>query len=626
MKDGTRLWNCPCRECCNAPVDVLVAGGLVWTGDIVAGKDPGFTAGRDPRTGAVQRTRPRDQEFFTTGMVHQRCYRNKATNDYLVIGRAGVEFIDVHTGQPVPNHWVRGTCQYGVMPCNGLLYAPSNACACFIAAKLNSFNCLTSQSERGERAPMVGERLERGPAYQVSSVKFEVVGCARHTSSLGPGEENGVRCTPYRLPTSDCSLPTSQDWPTYRHDAARSGRASAAVPFGPRARLDAVDRRPAQQRGRGGGQASRRPDRYPYDSRPGQPDGPAAVDVHRRRSHRLAADRLAGTGPVRQRRRLGLLPADGGWGSRLALRAAPYERRIVAYGQLESLWPVSGSVLVRDGVVYCAAGRSSYLDGGMRLCRLEAKTGALLSETPLDDRDPQTGFQKKDVVQGTNMPGALPDILSCDDSSVYMRHRRFDLAGQPQPGNVDHLFSAAGFLDGTWWHRTYWLIGTTMGTNYAGWPNMGNRLPSGRLLVVDGDTVYGFGLNQYAHTGAHVGIDAETIFNYQPNQDADHRFTYYHAFAMEKRRRNVDLKPVKQYQWSVRLPVLARALVLAGDTLFFAGPPDIFTSDDPTGAWEGTKAVPSWPSRPARAKPWPDMIWPVHRSSTAWRRRMAGSI
>jgi hypothetical protein len=170
-----------------------------------------------------------------------------------------------------------------------------------------------------------------------------------------------------------------------------------------------------------------------------------------------------------------------------------------------------------------------------------------------------------------------------------MRHRRFDLAGQPQPGNVDHLFSAAGFLDGTWWHRTYWLIGTTMGTNYAGWPNMGNRLPSGRLLVVDGETVYGFGLNQYAHTGAHVGIDAETIYNYQPNQDADHRFTYYHAFAMEKRRRNVDLKPVKQYQWSVKLPVLARALVLAGDTLFFAGPPDIFASDDPTGAWEGAK-------------------------------------
>ena len=379
------------------------------------------------------------------------------------------------------------------------------------------------------------------------------------------------------------------DWPTYRHDAARSGRASMSI----RSALQPAWTRPI------GGRLSSVV----------VAEGMllvAQIDAHT--IHALdsgtgrplwaytAGGRIDSPPTVWQGRVLFgsadgwvycLRTADGALAWRF--RAAPYERRIVAYGQLESLWPVSGSVLVRDGVVYCAAGRSSYLDGGLRLCRLEARTGALLSETLLDDRDPQTGFQKKDVVQGTNMPGALPDILSSDGSSIYMRHRRFDLAGQPQAGNVDHLFSAAGFLDATWWHRTYWLIGTTMGTNYAGWPNMGNRLPSGRLLVVDGDTVYGFGLNQYVHTGAHVGIDAETVFNYQPNQDADHRVTYYQAFAMERRGRNVDLKPVKQYQWSVKLPVLARALVLAGDTLFFAGPPDIFASEDPIGAWEGTR-------------------------------------
>ena len=26
--DGKRLWSCPCRECYNSPVDVLVAGGV----------------------------------------------------------------------------------------------------------------------------------------------------------------------------------------------------------------------------------------------------------------------------------------------------------------------------------------------------------------------------------------------------------------------------------------------------------------------------------------------------------------------------------------------------------------------------------------------------------------------
>ena len=121
VENGERLWSCPSRECYNAPVDVLVAGGLVWTGSLVRAKDPGVTEGRDPRTGEVKRTRPKDQEFFAAGMGHQRCYRNKATDRFLLIGRSGTEFIDVATGKAIPHHWTRGTCQYGVMPANGLL-------------------------------------------------------------------------------------------------------------------------------------------------------------------------------------------------------------------------------------------------------------------------------------------------------------------------------------------------------------------------------------------------------------------------------------------------------------------------------------------------------------------------
>ena len=284
-------------------------------------------------------------------------------------------------------------------------------------------------------------------------------------------------------------------------------------------------------------------------------------------------------------------------------RAAPEDQLIVAYGQLESLWPVHGSVLVRDGIVYCAAGRSSYLDGGIRLCRLDAKTGRLLSETPIDDRDPETGYQRKGVVRGTNMPGVLPDILSCDDESIYMRHSRFDLAGQPLAPEVPHLFSDVGFLDDTWWHRTYWLIGTVMGTNYGGWPRVGNQVPAGRLLVLDDSSVYGFGRNQYIHHGAHVGIDGATIFHFKPDRDALHRFTHYQAFAISRdstngaersakagsKRRRASGTPSKNYRWVRKLPVLARALVLAQNTLFLAGPPDIFATDKPVAALDGEK-------------------------------------
>jgi len=59
---------------------------------------------------------------------------------------------------------------------------------------------------------------------------------------------------------------------------------------------------------------------------------------------------------------------------------------------------------------------------------LGVAAGAPLYVVALDHRDPETGYQRRDVVRGTNMPGALPDVLSCDGESVFMRHLRFDLS------------------------------------------------------------------------------------------------------------------------------------------------------------------------------------------------------
>jgi len=567
---GQRLWSCPAKECYNSPIDVLVADGLVWTGQLVRANEPGITEGRDPKTGEVRRTRPKDQEFFSCGMGHGRCYRNKATCKYLVLGRSGVEFIDVSTGKPVPNHWTRGTCQYGVIPCNGLLYVPPHTCACFTRSKLNGYLCLAPR--RGERRAARGERggereeggekseeglvarLERGPAFDA---------VASHPSPLAPRP--------------------SSDWPTYRHDPSRSGRTPDAV---------STELQEGWKTELGGRLSS-----------VVVAEGKvlvARIDAHT--VHALGADdgrplwSFTASGrvdspPTLWQGRVLFGSADGwvyclrGSDGKLAwrFRAAPQERRIVAYGQLESAWPVSGSVLVQNGTVYCAAGRSSYLDGSIRICRLDAKTGRLLSETTIDHRDPETGFQRKGTVKGTNMPGALPDVLSCDGESVYMRHLRFDLKGQPQPSDVPHLYSGAGFLDDAWWHRTYWMMGTMMGTNYGGWPRSGNQVPAGRLLAVDQDAIYGFGRSQYIHHGAHVGIDGATIFHFNPGRDAQRRQTYYRAFAVDRR----PAARGKTYRWTQDLPILVRAMLLAGDRLLMAGPPDFFAADDPAAAWEG---------------------------------------
>ena len=108
-------------------------------------------------------------------------------------------------------------------------------------------------------------------------------------------------------------------------------------------------------------------------------------------------------------------------------RVAPLDRRIVAYGNVESIWPVHGSVLVQDDVVYATAGRTVNMDGLFFLA-LDASTGQSLVE--------------KKIAQES-----FPDVLSCDENSIFMRHLRLDKQGAALPGNVPHLFSAAGFLD-----------------------------------------------------------------------------------------------------------------------------------------------------------------------------------
>jgi len=568
-KTGDKLWTCECRECYNAPVDVLVTGGLVWTGNLVRSRDTGFTAARDLMTGEVKKQRPPDNEFLTVGMGHHRCYRNKATDRYLLLGRAGVEFIELGSGKAIPNHWVRGTCQYGIMPCNGLLYAPPHSCACYIRAKLSGFNALAPKrkAKRTEQTASDDSWLERGPAYG-------------QAAAVSPGAEQ-------------------DNWPTYRHDAARSGCTKSAVPA-----------------------ALKRKWQAQLDGRLTSPvvtDGKvfvASVDTHT--VHALDTNNgealwsySAGgrvDSPPTIHKGLVLFGSADGWVYCLRasdgklvwrFRAAPEDRRVVAYGQLESAWPVHGSVLVQDDVAYFAAGRSSYLDGGIYLYRLDVDTAKLLSETCINSRDPKTGEEPQETIRGTDMPGALPDVLSSDGTFVYMRHMRFDRNGVEQEPSVPHLYSPAGFLDDSWWHRTYWLVGTRMSCGYGGWPTVGNIVPSGRLLVFDASNIYGFGRNQYGTHGSHIGL-GRTHFRLfaasrkplsveKPTQKSTPKPA---DKKKQRKRRPSQPKSVVNYHWSRQPPLIARAMVLTDTTLFVAGPLDFGSEGaDALAAFEGEKGT-----------------------------------
>jgi hypothetical protein len=121
-EDGKRLWDCPTAMNYCAPPDIFVIDGVVWTGVETGRNKPDYRQGRALRTGKVVRTLNTDAAFTTTH--HHRCYRDRATTRRIIVGRTGVEFIDLAGGDHRRHCWVRGGCQYGVMPANGMLYLP----------------------------------------------------------------------------------------------------------------------------------------------------------------------------------------------------------------------------------------------------------------------------------------------------------------------------------------------------------------------------------------------------------------------------------------------------------------------------------------------------------------------
>jgi len=546
----------------DSPEDLFVAGGLVWTAPTTNRRNTGLFTGRDPRTGEIKRKFPADDGNH---MPHHRCHRAKATDTYLLMSRTGIEFVDLKAKHWDRNDWVRGSCLYGILPANGLVYAPTHSCACYLLAKQFGFNALAPASPTRrvpKNVPDAG-RLVKGPAFGKAILNPPAGRHGPRSPTLDAGDWPTFRGSPARTGVSEMPIPAAlkSAWRT-----EVGGRLSAVVVAGGTLYVASIDTHTVHALDAMSGEK-----RWSYTAG-GRVDSPPTI--HEGRVLFGSADGWVYC----------LRAADGEliW----RFRAAPAERRMMAFEQIESVWPVHGSVLVRQGVVYCVAGRSMFLDGGMRLVRLDAATGRKISETVLDNRHPKTGRRLDAGIKWPNLPVALPDVLSCDGKYIYMRSQRFDLAGRrrgvvaptnakDQTGEGAHLFSPTGFLDGTWWHRTYWIWGKTVISGAGGWYQAALNAPSGRIMSVDEAHVYAFGRRP----------------KYFPRTTA----IEYHLYRTSKtpkivrqagnpvvrKGRPVPTRPV--YHWSRDVPLLARAMVLAvpstklgaGKTLFIAGPPDV---------------------------------------------------
>ncbi len=108
------------------------------------------------------------KELRTAGVAsrghHARCYRSKATVNWLLQPKRGVEFIDISgEGNHSRHDWVRAMCRVGFMPCNGILYSTPHPCFCYPGVKIKGFNALRNQVHFPASDSDV--RLVKGPAF-----------------------------------------------------------------------------------------------------------------------------------------------------------------------------------------------------------------------------------------------------------------------------------------------------------------------------------------------------------------------------------------------------------------------------------------------------------------------------
>lgn len=566
-EDGTELWQDDfAASNYSVPVDVFGFGGRIW------GPDPGMDLWRplddsldfimfDRRTG--EQSDP-IRGHYGSRFQHHRCNQMKAVRDQIIAARVGVEFLDTNTGAVQAHHWVRGSCYYGVMPANHLLYVPPHDCACHVRAKLSGL--FSFRASRPDRLEEPEPQLQIGPAYGRAPVAAEAGG---------------------------------EDWPTYRADARRTGRARTVLGTEPvtvwERRLGGDLTAPVSAGDLVLVGSSSEHTLYALAAEDGALrwsftlDGPVDSPPTIHQGMVLCGGR---DGYV-----YALRAEDGALAWRF--RAAPEPRWIVSEERLESAWPVHGSVLVENGVAYFAAGRSSYVDGGIHLYGLDPHSGEVRYHSAVDSREigtPQEFLEKRidDVsiraggpspvvkhvqhdpsqqVDEMGIDGFLNDILTSDGQHVFMRHQAFGIdeelkwvGASPEP----RLHSPDGFLSDVTTFRLQWIYAPTF-TSLSQGAFFDSRLsrmlfPSGRILVEGDEVIYGYGDNFYEEPQFERGGDwavfgaakqQDVPLNLQPRQ--------YRGMVMQER-------GGIQFSWHHPLPIHAWAMLKSGDILYLAGP------------------------------------------------------
>lgn len=442
----------------------ILHGGKVNTSDKAKLKrEPVQVSALNPLTGETRVTYP-------AGLTH--CFPPVATPNFMFAGE--LDMTNLKSGEVIANRITKANCsrENGWVPANGLVYTTPKHCTCW--PMLRGFVAM---------APASGED---SPANQpLDEMEFLL-------------EKGSAEVDP------DASEPQAHDWPLYRHDRWRSASTTTPGPkqLGERWRIALNDTRDLETQSTG-------PILDDWRDNPvvkGPLSAPTISNgmafVTRPNAHELVAIDTS-SGEVRWRftaggrldtppaihRGLCLFGSAAGWVYALRadtgemvwrLRAAPTDERIVAYGQVESPWPIPGAVLVMDDVAYFAAGRQPLADGGILVFAVNPLTGERHWVQRIDTV-PQKGFYENSGLEFDPF-----DILHAEGDGLAMS--RWVLSSDGQEMSVDKWNAFAKLNTGAgevWIPRGSWTYGARHQHRFAG------EAPRRPLVVFRDDNVYG---------------------------------------------------------------------------------------------------------------------------------------
>jgi|GEM_PF-4203664 len=322
------------------------------------------------------------------------------------IGGSYANFVDYATNVFNCMSITRGGCDEGSYPAYGMIFSGTDGCGCtsYLRGDI-ALQC--SQDTWANRIPD-DQRLERGPAYGTKP---------------------------------NAATNASADWPMLLADAARTSSTAQALtlPVGKLTTVEAI-RVPLRKPLEGIGTEWAENNALLGNISPVVGSGDTLVvaetdarliraynarDGALRWTH-LAGGRVSSSPTIYQG--LVLFGSHDGTVTALSLAdgtlawrftAAPARRQIMVTGQLESVWPVHGTILVVQDKIFVAAGRMNQVDGGVFLYRLHPHTGAMEANTVITYQATNEDPPRPSI---STAQGKIADALSTNAAGtlVYM--------------------------------------------------------------------------------------------------------------------------------------------------------------------------------------------------------------